>query len=106
MVIGIWTLANKINADPCQYGFRSTTLLLLLASFKNSLTLISVVNSAFVSVRIQIHLYISMAVLWIRTYLDADPDVDPDSDFYLMRIRIRFFTLMWIRIRIQIIGSK
>jgi hypothetical protein len=39
---------------------------------------------------------------------DADsryhPDADPDSDFLLMRIRIKLFTLM--RIRIQIIASK
>ncbi len=34
---------------------------------------------------------------------DADPDADPDSDFF-MRIRIRIFTLM--RIRIQILASK
>jgi hypothetical protein len=31
-------------------------------------------------------------------------DTDPDSAFYLMRIRIRLFTLM--RIRIQILASK
>jgi hypothetical protein len=45
-------------------------------------------------------------------HFDADPDssyhpdADPDSDFYLMRmrIRIRLFTLM--RIRIQILASK
>jgi hypothetical protein len=39
---------------------------------------------------------------------DADstyhPDADPDSDFYLMRIQIRLFILMLIRI--QIPGSK
>jgi hypothetical protein len=39
---------------------------------------------------------------------DADLVADTDSDFYLMRIRmqirIRFFTLM--RIRIQILASK
>jgi hypothetical protein len=41
---------------------------------------------------------------------DADPDstyhpdADPGSDFYLMLIRIRIFTLMWIRI--QILASK
>jgi hypothetical protein len=34
-------------------------------------------------------------------YPDADPDADPDSDFYLMLIRIRLFTLMWIRIWIR-----
>jgi hypothetical protein len=51
-------------------------------------------------------------------HVDADPDAvpdsayhldaDPDSDFYLMRTRmriwIRLFTLMWIRI--QILASK
>ncbi len=42
-------------------------------------------------------------------HIDADPDstyhpdADPDSDFYL-RMRIRLFILM--RIRIQIIASK
>jgi hypothetical protein len=43
---------------------------------------------------------------------DADPDptdhpdADLDYDFYLMRIRIRLFTLMRIRIWIQILASK
>jgi hypothetical protein len=39
---------------------------------------------------------------------DADPDADPVSDFYLMRIRvrIRLFTLMRIRIWIQNLASK
>ncbi len=43
-------------------------------------------------------------------HFDTDPDsiyhpnAEPDSDFYLMRIRIRLFTL--IRIRIQILVSK
>jgi hypothetical protein len=27
-----------------------------------------------------------------------DADLDPDYDFYLMRIRVRLFTLMWNRI--------
>ncbi len=41
------------------------------------------------------------------TYLPrAEPDADLDSDFYLMRIRIRLFTLMRIWIRIQILASK
>ncbi len=40
-------------------------------------------------------------------YPDADPDADPDSDFYyLTRIRNRLFTLMRIRIRIQILASE
>jgi hypothetical protein len=45
-------------------------------------------------------------------HFDADPDstyhpdADPYCDFYLMRIRIRLFTLKWIRIRIQIVASK
>jgi hypothetical protein len=61
-------------------------------------------------------------VLWISITLIADPDstyhpnadpesgflfvADADSDFYLMRMRIliRIFTLM--RIRIQILASK
>ncbi len=52
------------------------------------------------------------AVLWIRCDADPDstyhPDADPDSDFYLMQIwiRIRLFTLMWIRIQIKILASK
>jgi hypothetical protein len=32
---------------------------------------------------------------------DADPDANPDSNFYLMRIRIRIFTLMRIQILLQ-----
>jgi hypothetical protein len=52
------------------------------------------------------------SLLWIRITLmrirnqDADlastyhPDADPDYGFNLMRIRIRLFTLMWLRIRI------
>jgi hypothetical protein len=32
------------------------------------------------------------------------PEADPDADFYFMRIRIRLFTLM--RIRIQIPAAK
>jgi hypothetical protein len=51
-------------------------------------------------------------------HIDADPDADPystnhpdtdpeaDPDFYLMRIRIRLFTLMRIRIMIQNKGSN
>jgi hypothetical protein len=52
------------------------------------------------------------AMLWIcfDTYLDSTyhSDEDPDSDFYLMRIWIlvRLFTLVWIRIQIQILASK
>jgi hypothetical protein len=34
------------------------------------------------------------------------PDADPDSDFYLMRTRIRLFTLMRIHTLIQILASK
>ncbi len=47
-----------------------------------------------------------------RHHVDADPDsthhpdVDPDSDYYLMQTQIRLFTLMLIRIRIQILASK
>jgi hypothetical protein len=38
---------------------------------------------------------------------DADLDTDLDSDFYLMRLWIQIlFTLMQMRIRIQIIASK
>ncbi len=46
-------------------------------------------------------------------YVDADLEADPDSsyhpyadhsDFYLIRIRVRLFTLM--RIRVQILASK
>jgi hypothetical protein len=36
----------------------------------------------------------------------AEPDADPDSNFYSMLIRIRLFTLMRIRVWIQIQASK
>jgi hypothetical protein len=32
---------------------------------------------------------------------DADLDANPDSGFYLMRIRIRVFTLMCLRIQLS-----
>jgi hypothetical protein len=37
---------------------------------------------------------------------DAHLDADPDADLYFMRIRMRLFTLMRIRIRNQILASK
>ena len=67
---------------------------------------------------VHIGMYIVQTIVVDPHHVDADqdstyhPDMDPDadSDFYLMRIRIRIrtriFTLMWIRMRIQILASK
>ncbi len=52
-------------------------------------------------------LWIRIISLWCGSGFDLSPWCGPDdSDFLLMRIRIRLFTQMRIRIRVQIIASK